>query len=92
MDEAIREVKIAQELDPLSPQIHAYAGWLYLFARQYDIAMAELDKALELDPNFVPAHAYRVEVYLAKSMFKEALAEWELVLPSFQPLSTARKA
>ena len=72
--------------------IHAYVGWLYFCARQYDIALAELDKALELDPNFVPAHDNRVWVYLAKSMFKEALAEWEQVLPSYQPLSTAMKA
>jgi TolB-like protein/Tfp pilus assembly protein PilF len=92
LDEAIRELKIAEELDPLSPMIHAYAGVLYLHARQYDIALAELDKALELDPNFEPAHANRVDVYLAKSMFKEALAEWERVLPSIQPLSTATKA
>ena len=92
LDESIREVKIAEELDPLSPIIHACACEFYLFARQYDVALAELDKALELDPNFMPAHRFRVYVYLAKSMFKEALAEWEQVLPSLQPLSTAMKA
>ena len=72
--------------------IHAYAGVVYLDARQYDIALTELDKALELDPNFLPAHDNRTCVYLAKSMFKEALAEWERVLPFYQPLSTATKA
>jgi adenylate cyclase len=92
LDEAIKELKIALELDPLSPMIHAYAGVLYVRARQYDIALAELDKALELDPNFMPAHTNLVDVYLAKSMFKEALAEWDRVLPSYQPLSTAMKA
>ena len=93
LDEAIKELKIADELDPLSPMIHTYAGsWLYFCARQYDVALAELDKALELDPNFVPAHTNRVWVYLAKSMFKEALAELERVLPSYEPLSTAWKA
>jgi TolB-like protein/Tfp pilus assembly protein PilF len=92
LDEAIRELKIAEELDPLSPMIYAYAGLVYICARQYDTALAELDKALELDPNFVPARANRVWVYLAKSMFEEALAEWEWALPFFQPLSTAMKA
>ena len=92
LDEAIKELKIAEELDPLSPMIHAYAGYVYLDARQYDVALAELDKALELDPNFLPALDNRTWVYLAKSMFKEALAEWEQVLPSYQPLTTARKA
>jgi TolB-like protein/Tfp pilus assembly protein PilF len=92
LDEAIRELKIAEELDPLSPMIHAYAGFVYFCARKYDIALKELDKALELDPDFVPAHANRVDVYLAKSMFEEALAEMERVLPFFQPLSAAMKA
>ena len=85
-------MKIAEELDPLSPMIHAYAGNVYFAARKYDIALAEFDKALELDPNFVSAHRNRIEVYLAKSMFKEALAELEGCCPYYQPLSTAIKA
>jgi adenylate cyclase len=92
LEEGIRELRIAEELDPLSPMIHAYAGLVYFCARKYDVALAELDKALELDPNFVPAHANRVDVYLAKSMFEEALTQLERVLPFFQPLSTATKA
>ncbi len=92
LDEAIKELKIAEELDPLSPMIHTYAGIVYPCAREYDVALAELDKALDLDPNFVPAHANRWDVYLAKSMFKEALAELEWVIPYYQPLTTAAKA
>jgi class 3 adenylate cyclase/TolB-like protein len=63
VDEAIRELKMAEELDPLSPMVHSYGSLVYIAARQYDIAMKELDKALELDPDFVPAHANRVDVY-----------------------------
>ena len=93
LDEATKELKIAEELDPLSPMIRSYGGgWVHLSTRQYDIALAELDKALELDPGFVSAHFNRVWVYLAKSMFDEALAEQERVLPFFQPLSTAMRA
>jgi adenylate cyclase len=93
LDEAVRELKIAEELDPLSPMIHSYGALgVYLPARQYDTALTELDKALELDPDFVPAHANRVWIYLAKSMFDEALAEQERVLPFFEPLSTTTRA
>jgi adenylate cyclase len=92
LEEAFREVEIAEELDPLSPMIHAYAALGYLCARKYDVALEELDKALELDPNFVPAHANRVDVYLAKSMYEEALAQLDRVLPFFQPLSVAMRA
>jgi TolB-like protein/Tfp pilus assembly protein PilF len=82
LDEAIKELKIAEELDPLSAMIHTYAGQLFFYARQYDAAMKEFDKALELDPNFVPAHGNRADVYLVKSMFDEALAELKWVLPA----------
>jgi adenylate cyclase len=82
LDEAIKELKIAEELDPLSPMIHTYAGQLYFYARQYDIAMKEFGKALELDPNFVPAHGNRADLYLVKSMFDEALAELKWLLPA----------
>ena len=92
LDEAIKELKIAEELDPLSPMIHAYGQLVYLSARQYDIALAESDKALELDPNFMVAHFNRIWVYLAKSMFDEAMAEQERVLPVLQPLSYDNRA
>jgi adenylate cyclase len=86
LDEAIKELKVAEELDPLSPMIRSYGGGcVYLLTRQYDIALAELDKALELDPNFYPAHAHRANLYLAKSMFDEALGEIERVLPVLAP-------
>jgi adenylate cyclase len=92
LDEAIREAKVAEELDPLSPMIHAYAGSpLYATARQYDIALEELDKSLELDPNFVPAHAGRCHVCVFKSMFEEALMEMRLVL-RFVPSTASIRA
>ena len=80
IEEAINQLKIAEDLDPLSPMIHAYAGGLYIYARQYDDAMKELDRSLELDQNFVPAHANRSDACLAKSRFDEALAELQWVM------------
>jgi tetratricopeptide (TPR) repeat protein len=88
LDEAMREVKAAQELDPLSPQIRACAGIIHVYARQYDSALEKFDKSLELDPNSVAAHEYRCYVYLFKSMFEEALTEMQLVL-RFYHFSTA---
>jgi adenylate cyclase len=84
LDEAIRELKIAEELDPLSPIIHAWAGQVYFFARQYEIALKELDKVLDLDPSSRLVHYSRRDLYLAKGMFDEASAElrlWSSVLP-----------
>jgi TolB-like protein/Tfp pilus assembly protein PilF len=90
LDEAIKELKTAEELDPLSPQIRAHGAWVYLDARQFNTALTKCDEALELDPNFVPGYANRSWVYLAKSMFNEAVADLERVLPFFQQPSARR--
>ena len=51
-DEAMREIRIAQQLDPLSLIINANAGYTLYFARKYDQAIEELEKARDFDPNF----------------------------------------
>ena len=55
-EEAIREIKIARNLDPLSPRISANVGLHLYFARRYDQALEELNKALEVDPNHRNSH------------------------------------
>jgi TolB-like protein/Flp pilus assembly protein TadD len=92
LEEAIKEIEIAKELDPLSPAILTEAGYLYWCARKHDTALGDLNSALEFDSNFLPALAQRVYVYLAKSMFEEAQAELERVMRLLQPLSIANKA
>ena len=51
-DEALGEMKAAQQLDPLSPLMTTSLGWALLFARNYDAAIVELRKALDLDSNY----------------------------------------
>ena len=78
-------MRIAEELDPLSPSVHTCVAALYFHVRQYDLAAEEYQKALELDPNFVPAKASRIDVYLMRSMFDEASAELQQWLPVLPP-------
>ena len=54
-EEAQREWRRGQELDPLSLVIRAASGWSYFYARRYDEAIREARKALEMDPTFVIA-------------------------------------
>jgi tetratricopeptide (TPR) repeat protein len=77
-DEATREIRRAQELDPLSLIINAIGGWVLRFAREYDQAIEQFQKTLEMDPDFRPAHAYLGSAYFEKGMYKEALAKFEL--------------
>jgi tetratricopeptide (TPR) repeat protein len=78
LDEAMGELKRAQESDPLSPIIGAEVGRGFYYARQYDRAIKQLRKVLdEIDPNFAAAHWYLGMVHEQKAMFGEALAEFQ---------------
>jgi len=74
-DEALEEMKLAGELDPLSLIIIKDTGEIYYVARKYDRAIEYFRKALEMDPNFVVAHMYLGLVYAQQQEFSSALAE-----------------
>jgi DNA-binding winged helix-turn-helix (wHTH) protein/tetratricopeptide (TPR) repeat protein len=79
-DEAIAEMKLAQELDPLSLMVNTAVGGPYLYSGQYDLAIKQFRKVLELDPDFVPA-IYSIGVcYTWKQMHEEAIAAHRKVL------------
>ncbi|MGI9068854.1 MAG: tetratricopeptide repeat protein [Pyrinomonadaceae bacterium] len=73
--EAIREIKRAQELDPLSLIIASAVGRVYHFAGQYDQALEEYRKTLEMDANYGEAHFNLGFTYAKKGMYGEAIAE-----------------
>jgi tetratricopeptide (TPR) repeat protein len=76
-DEAIAEIKIAQELDPLSLVISRNLGSFFYLARQYDKAIGALQRTMDMDPNFSGVHVNLGMAYLQKSMYEEALAEFQ---------------
>ncbi len=80
MDEAVAEIRRAEQLDPLSLPILATRGWILYLARRYDEARETLRKALELDRDFVLAHRRLGQVYEAGEMFAEARREYERCL------------
>ncbi len=80
-DEAIAEIRKAQELDPLSAVIATDLGKELYFVRRYDDALVELRRALELDPNFVSAHNWISDTLLEKRMYSDAIAELEKTKP-----------
>jgi DNA-binding winged helix-turn-helix (wHTH) protein/TolB-like protein/Tfp pilus assembly protein PilF len=76
-EEAIQEIKRAQELDPLSLIINAAAGFVNYYARRYDQAIEQLQKMQELDPNFWPAHWFLGWSYLSQRRYEEAIDEFK---------------
>lgn len=80
-DDAIAEIRKAQELDPLSAVIATDLGKELYFVRRYDEALVELRRALELDPNFVSAHNWISDTLLEKKMYNDAIVELEKTKP-----------
>ncbi|HEX8249708.1 MAG TPA: protein kinase [Pyrinomonadaceae bacterium] len=73
-DEAIEESRIAQRLDPLSPQAEVSLCAAYFYARRYDEAIEKYRKAMRMQPDFVPA-IFGLGMCLAeKGEFAEAIA------------------
>ena len=79
-DEAISEVKRAEELDPLSSVISTDVGNVLIFARRYDEAIAQLKRALLLDSNFQYARYTLGYAFDGKGLYAEAIAEYRKAL------------
>jgi len=76
-NEALREIRKAQALDPLSAIIQSALGYQLFYAGRYDEALVEADKALKLSPDFPLAYYTRGNVFLMQRKFPEAIAEFE---------------
>ena len=74
-DESLAELRLAEQFDPLSPDIGTDLGATLVFARMYDEAIAQLKRTLVRDPHFSRAHSYLGWAYGSKGMYAEAIAE-----------------
>jgi len=74
-DEAITEMRKAENLDPLSLIINADLAELLGLAHSYDDSIRQSLKTIEMDPNFALAHNQLAQAYLQKHMYAEAVAE-----------------
>jgi TolB-like protein/DNA-binding winged helix-turn-helix (wHTH) protein/Flp pilus assembly protein TadD len=74
-DEAIAEMRTAENLDPLSLIINADLAELLGLAHSYDESIRQSRKTIEMDPNFPLAHNQLAQAYLQKHMYEEAVAE-----------------
>ncbi len=74
-DEAIAEMRKAENLDPLSLIINADLAELLGLAHAYDESIRQSRKTIEMDPNFALAHNQLAQAYLQKHMYDEAVGE-----------------
>lgn len=78
-EQALTELKLALELDPLSPILRCtIPGWYYL-GGDYDRAIAECRKVIDAFPDFPAARDVLVMAEMMKGDYQQALAEIEQV-------------
>src|ERR1700735_1507253 len=79
-DEAIAEMKKAENLDPLSLIINADLAELLVLAHSTDESIEQSRKTIAMDPNFALAHNQLAQAYLQKGMNAEAVGELQKAL------------
>ena len=77
LDDALAEIRRAQQADPLSVIISTDVGEMLLLARRDDAAIVQLRKTLEMDPDFSHAHWLLAWAYHNKGQSKEFIGELE---------------
>ena len=75
--DAVAELRLALQLDPLSLRTHALGTIYLVFAREYDEAIQLARNALELEPRFGVAIGFQGLAYAEQGRFKEAIANLE---------------
>jgi TolB-like protein/DNA-binding winged helix-turn-helix (wHTH) protein/Flp pilus assembly protein TadD len=74
-NDSIAEMKMAQNLDPLSLIINADLAELLLIAHRTDESIQQSRKTIEMDANFPLAHNQLALAYLQSRKYDEAIAE-----------------
>jgi serine/threonine-protein kinase len=76
-EEALSELRLAEELDPLDLKIKTQVGYVYYFLRDLDRAETQLRKVLAIDPLFAFGHYGLGDVLAQKGRYDEAIHELE---------------
>jgi TolB-like protein/DNA-binding winged helix-turn-helix (wHTH) protein/tetratricopeptide (TPR) repeat protein len=79
-NEAIAEIRKAEELDPLFPPLRADVGTVYSCAGRNEEAIEQLRNATELNPDYDVPYSALGFAYLRKGMYPEAVANVEKAL------------
>ncbi len=72
-DEALREIKLAADIEPLSMPVSVDWGYYLFFARRFDEAIAQFRKTLRFDPNNSNALTFMSATYEAMGDHKLAV-------------------
>ena len=80
-DESLTEMRLAQQLDPLSVEKSIGVAEIVYFQKRYDEALVFANKTLELDRNAGFVHWIIGNIYLQKGLVDDAIAQYEKSIP-----------
>jgi adenylate cyclase len=89
LDRALEWAEAAVHLDPRLPNARAQLGYVLLFKRQHDAAMAEFERANALNPNFIDYRYARALLYTGAPERAIEVLQANTRLDPFQPLMYA---
>ncbi|MEW6125463.1 MAG: winged helix-turn-helix domain-containing protein [Acidobacteriota bacterium] len=74
-EEAIKEMEIARQLDPVSIVINRDLAWTYYCARRYDLSIEQCRKVIEMEPRDVFSHRQLGKTYMMQAKYDDAIRE-----------------
>lgn len=77
LNEAVEQMRMAQELDPVSPINNAALCYMLTLSRREDDAIKYCQRALKFDPEVIDGHLNLGETYLQKGLYDNAISEFE---------------
>jgi tetratricopeptide (TPR) repeat protein len=80
LEEALRTVRNALQLDPLSPLLHTAVGGCLYRMRRYSAALESLEQTLDVSPSFYHAHWSAARVLEQLGRYDEAVAEYQAAI------------
>jgi adenylate cyclase len=86
LDRAFELAETAVHLDARLPNARAQLGYVLLFKRQHDAAMAEFERAIALNPNFIDYRYARALLFAGEPARTIDVLEANKRLDPFQPL------
>ncbi len=76
-DEAINQLKIAQQFEPNSSSIASNIAWALYIAGRFEEAENQIKQVISREPNFARAYISLGEIYVEQGKFDEAIAAFQ---------------
>jgi TolB-like protein/DNA-binding winged helix-turn-helix (wHTH) protein/Tfp pilus assembly protein PilF len=75
IDEAVKELEHARELDPFSAPVNGFLGMTLYFSRRYDDAIRQYRRGVEMHPEMIDWHDQIADIFEQQNRLPEAFAE-----------------